>query len=901
MMLGLLAGVVLGQSAWLVGALLGAVLGWLIERVQRLSAQVKDLQRLVAVQPAAAATARVPSSSALARPADAPAPAVTVSAPPAPAPALPPQSLAAAAALGQPPAQAAPSAAESVPARDAAVAAPAPNFLVHWLFGGNTVVRAGVVILFFGVAFLLKFAYEHSHLPVELRLIGVSLGAMALLIVGWRLRDRRPGYALTLQGGGVGLLYLTIFAAFRLYTVLPVGPAFVLLVLLAACAALLAVLQDSLALAVAGASGGFLAPILASTGHGSHILLFSYYIVLNLGILAVAWKKAWRVLNLVGFLFTFVIGLLWGANDYQPELFASTEPFLGIFFLIYFLIPLLVARQAGDGLAPYVDATVVFGVPIVAFGLQAALVRDFEYGAAWSALGLGAFYLLAATAVWRRYGAGKLLLAEAFTALGGGLATLAIPLAFDGRTTSAVWAVEGAGVVWVGLRQNRVLARLAGYTLQILAGVAFVLAFDNPLRDLPILNSRYLGCALIALSAWWCSACATRELGKLRGYESAVPAIMMIWGALWWVGGGMREIDRHLDRTFFVHATLLFLSASAVAWSALARTLAWPVARWGAYALVPVMTLGLLFDLADFAHPLGKLGYAAWPLALVAHLWVLRRHEGQDRPLLELLHPAGLWILAALLSREFRWQIDAALGAGTAWGLVPLGLVPAALLWLLNTSAVRGRWPVATNARAYLVTGAMPIAACLLFWTVWANLASDGDAAPLPYFFLLNPLDVSLGLVFLTLARWFEQLRRDGQDAALGENLVPVYCFAGAAVFLWINGIVLRGLHQWASVPFDFNAMWHSVLVQAAFSLVWSLTALLLMTVATRRALREIWLVGAIVMGIVVVKLFAIDLSNVGGVERIVSFLGVGALMLVIGYVAPVPPRMPVDSAGAGK
>jgi uncharacterized membrane protein len=91
------------------------------------------------------------------------------------------------------------------------------------------------------------------------------------------------------------------------------------------------------------------------------------------------------------------------------------------------------------------------------------------------------------------------------------------------------------------------------------------------------------------------------------------------------------------------------------------------------------------------------------------------------------------------------------------------------------------------------------------------------------------------------------------------------------------------------------------VLVQAALSLLWSLTALLLMTLATRRAIRELWLVGAALMGVVVAKLFAVDLSNVGGVERIVSFIGVGALMLVIGYVAPVPPRLPAAPGGARK
>ena len=94
----------------------------------------------------------------------------------------------------------------------------------NWLTGGNALVRVGVVVLFFGVAFLLKYAYEHTHVPVELRLIGVALGACVMLVIGWRLRQSKPVYALAIQGGGVGVLYLTVFGAFRMFNLLPGEP-----------------------------------------------------------------------------------------------------------------------------------------------------------------------------------------------------------------------------------------------------------------------------------------------------------------------------------------------------------------------------------------------------------------------------------------------------------------------------------------------------------------------------------------------------------------------------------------------------------------------------------------------------------------------------------------------------
>ena len=263
------------------------------------------------------------------------------------------------------------------------------NPITRWLLGGNTLVRVGMIVLFFGVAFLLKYAAERDLVPIELRLAAVAAGAVALLLVGWRLRERRPGYGLMLQGGGVGVLYLTVFAALRLYQLVSPEFAFAVLIAITAGSAALAMLQDSRALAITGAAGGFLAPILASTGGGNHVALFSFYAVLDAGILAIAYYKAWRELNLIGFAFTFVIGLLWGSRYYRPELFATTEPFLILFFVFYVAIAVLFALRQAPRLAHYVDGTLIFGTPLIAFGLQTALVRDMEFGAAWSAFEIG--------------------------------------------------------------------------------------------------------------------------------------------------------------------------------------------------------------------------------------------------------------------------------------------------------------------------------------------------------------------------------------------------------------------------------------------------------------------------------------------------------------------------------
>jgi uncharacterized membrane protein len=943
---GLIVGAVIGAAVEdLEGAFYGALLGALAGYALRLSLgrnvelRLRELERQLQELRTALEQLRSGAGQPSARPAPAYAgfelpttpvgPGTPISIEPAAAAPAEPESLAAAAATSarpgtaepaatlapglapQPSAGGVPPSPPTEPPHADAVARPA---WWRWLMGGNTVVRAGVIVLFFGVAFLLKYAYDHTQIPVEVRLTAVAAGAIALLGLGWRLRAQRPGYALALQGAGIGVLYLTVFAALRLFGLLPPGAAFALLCLIAALSAALAVMQGSQSLAILGASGGFLAPILTSTGGGSHVMLFSYYALLNAGILAIAWYKAWRPLNLVGFAFTFGIGSLWGARYYVPELYASTQPFLALFFLMYLAIPLLFAqRKAGaasedSGAASgnsdttgrkagaterYLDATLVFGVPVIAFGMQLRLAREFEYGAAYSAVVVSLVYLSLARVLYVRRRDQLRMLVEAFLALGVVFATLAVPLALDGRWTAAAWALEGAALVWAGVRQRRWPVRAFGLLLQLGAGLAFLAAVGRATQPLPVLNSVYLGCVLVALaglfSNWWLA----RHRDVLAGWERGLAAAAFWWGLAWWAVGGLAEIERHALARYAADLALLFLTGSALAFGWLRGRIDWRLALYPALALVPVVALVAGAGLMPPAkpHPLAALGVAAWPLAFAAHLWLMRRFDKQELPALDVLHAAGLWLLAALSAWEVGWQIDRMVQGASVWRLVAWALVPATLLGVLALRGERIAWPVRARLSAYLLLGAAPLAAFLWCWVVVVNLASNGDPAPLPYVPLTSPLDLAQVAALLVLVLWAREVRRLELIALTGERLAALLALLGAAAFVAANGVLLRSLHHFAGVEFGLWPMWHSMLVQAALSIFWSALALAITVAATRLRLRALWIVGAALMAVVVAKLFLVDLSSVRGVERIVSFIGVGLLMLVVGYFSPVPPR----------
>jgi uncharacterized membrane protein len=754
-----------------------------------------------------------------------------------------------------------------------------------WLLGGNTVARLGVVVLFFGVAFFLKYAVEQGWFPTELRLAAAALGGIALTALGWRLLERRRGYALVLEGGGIGIVYLTVFAAIDTYGLLPAGPGLVLMVVLVALASALAVLQDARGLAVLAAVGGFLAPVLISRG-GSHVALFTYYAALDLGILGIAWFKAWRELNLVGFVFTFVIGALWGHRFYQPEHFWSTEPFLAFFFLLYVAVPVLFARRQPANLRGYVDGSLVFGVPLVAFALQHALVRDTEYGLAISAVVVGLFYAALATTLWQRERAG--LLAEAFVALAVVFGTLAIPLAVDGRWTGAAWAIEGAALVWIGARQGRPLARYAGLLLQVAAGVAFLAAHGLPAGGLPVLNALYLGALMVSLAGLISAYVLHRHAASLRPIETgaALSSLALVWGLAWWYGAGSNEIFAHAGHRDRLAALLFLVTATSAALAWLRSRLDWADLRYPPLLLLPftvyAAVIGYFGGLVP--HAFARWGVVAWPAAFAAHLWLLRRlEEDLPAPVLRWWHSIGLWVTVFVAGWEAWWLTAQALPSGWVWHYVAPALVVAAALGALPRLADRVPWPIGRHPEAYGRFGQLPLAVVLGLWTLLASF-ERGDPAPLPYLPLLNPLELGQALALVTLARWW------WREAA--QRSVPWHGRGVAALsFVALNGLIARAFHVFGGVRFDLSALWASPGYQATVSIVWALAALAVMVAATRLQRRGPWMFGATLLGAVVIKLFLVDLAGLGTVARILSFIVVGLLMLLIGYLSPLPPK----------
>jgi len=781
-----------------------------------------------------------------------------------------------------------------------------------WFKGGNAIVRVAVVLLFIGVAFLLRFAAENAILPIELRLAATAFGGLALAFVGWRLREKRRGYGISLQGAGVGIVYLTLFAAFRLFHLVPAGLTFTLLAFLAGVSALLAVRQNAMPLALLGFGGGFLAPILSSTGTGSHVALFAYFLLLNLAIAWIAHRQTWKPLNAMAFLMTFGIGSLWGASSYTAADFWSTEPFLVLHFLLFLFISVqytrqLVARESAQALKiPTVDGGLLFGVPVAAFGLQAAMLKDQPLALAASAAVLAGIYLLVGRWLWRQSGQRMLLMVEGLLALGLIFLLLVTPLALDAQWTGVAWAVQGAGIVWIGLRQKRWWAAGMGLLMQLAASASFWglsgsahLIPHGGADFTPFVNSSFACAVVLALAAMVTALMAERHLPALVATDGQAAWVsglrlaqwgMLAWGWVQLVAGTWPELRAAVGLAHEPSAMALMLAGMAMlGWLAAAR-LQWPALQLAArvlLALAATSTVLLSLDVvwsparawSHYAH-LGNglvvvvtvaLGVRllrgaqapAWSAELLLLAWVSLWHSAV------FAYALGAWGVA----RHEGWAAAAAVAAPTALAL-----------WLLRRDR-QAAWPVTSvHHSAFHRFVHLPWLGLLALWVVGANLLSDGSMRPLPYLPLLNPTDLMHGLAALYAVRVY---RTASPNAMRSGALVA----AGLLAFLWLNGLLIRSLHHWLGTPMWIDGALNADVVQTGLTILWTACAFITMVLATRRNERKLWMAGAVLLAVVVGKLFLVDLSQVGTLARIVSFIGVGGLMLVIGYLAPLPPN----------
>lgn len=475
----------------------------------------------------------------------------------------------------------------------------------NWLLTGNSPVKIGIILSLIGLGFLMREAAVRGwvNFTIEMRLAAATAFGLAMLGFGWHQRTRRPIYGLSLQGGAIAVLYLVTLASYALYDLLPPLAALAAVVLITASAGTLAMIQNSLTLAMLGLIGGCSAPLLAFEWPRDHLAVFSAYAVLGAAVVIVGRLKAWPLLMVSGYLATFVVAGLWLFARQENSDWLQLQPFVAYFVLLYALVPLAwppvpSGRAEPIGFENMWITPLVFCTPFAGLTMQAALVGHMRYGVAMSCAALAVAYAALHQLSRRRRATGKQF-ELAYAALAVVFCATAVPLFLGASATSAIWAVQGAVLVWAASRWGARLALLGGAVLQIAAAIAYGVRialdsadWDSPAvfgfwaEATPVVNAYALGA--IVLTA--CGLAGAESLRRSPHFEAWRPGpqnLALVWGAGWFLFAETAAVWLRIG-----------LLAAAGLWAVQGATLVWVASR---RRLLPVAVVGITMQAAACA------------------------------------------------------------------------------------------------------------------------------------------------------------------------------------------------------------------------------------------------------------------------------------------------------------
>ena len=526
--------------------------------------------------------------------------------------------------------------------------------------------RVGILAVLIGMAWFLKLAIDNHWIgPLGRVLIGLVAGAG---LIAWSERFRSHGYtafSYSLKAVGSGILYLSLWAAFSLFHLVPSGAAFAAMIAVTAFNGYMAWVQEAELLALYAIVGGLGTPLLLSTGDNHEITLFSYLLLLDIAVLVLVALRPWSRLLFGAFIGTVLFVTGWWFEFYSDSQSVRTAFFVLCFFLIFAFAPRLVLAKSPDEehlsgwdtlavvLLPVANAAVGF----IAF--YAVLDHsETDWAQPWLAVTFAAFYLL----MLRLPAQGKL---KASPALLSGLhlaaavvfLTIAIPLKAHGRWLTIGWLVEGAALLWVASRVRSLLLRVLAVLCLVLG--LFALVSVNPdASTTPIFNERFgtycVAIAVFVFAAWIARKTGTEaDAAQPPSWEAlavaaalAVNALLLLavsleihsyWWSLRWRSDLNIYSEYRMYAQFTYSAWFMLFGAILLAAGVWRRS---AFLRWQALLLLAV-SIGKVFlvdvsQLSQGYRIISFLGLGALLLGvsfIYQRDWLnLRGHEHQDVP-----------------------------------------------------------------------------------------------------------------------------------------------------------------------------------------------------------------------------------------------------------------------------
>lgn len=735
-----------------------------------------------------------------------------------------------------------------------------------WIFKGNPVLKVAILVLLIGVILLLRFATEHWQLSLSLKLAIVTAVSFAITALGLSLIPKNRSFGLALEGLGLAGLFLTLFFAYYNQVLATLSSAAICYLAIMLLTLSLSLRQQAIELALMAMLIAYIAPFTLPVRDATAVELIAYYVVINLAVAILSSLRPWKMLNQIAFLATVLIGggysLLHVSIQDRQTMTLLVLAHIAIFVWLSFRFSQLIAKVdlAQFKIKPALDIASIFSTPIVGYVFIYLLYFQDTLWQAGFSLAFAILYAVLYLLAKRNQSIG--LISQSYFSLMLIFLALIPPILLPEQWSVVGWAIEGALIFIFALYQSSNISRYLGMGLLMVAGLSslyyLVALLSLPTSMFWALSLSYISVVLMANSRV--------DFQKQLSISSIIfLCLLMLASSSIWV---MLGLDYFQAANRWIN-TLLVMSAAYVLMNELMlrckATWSWLLPKW--LGMLPLLVFAFLMVL-NFSHQgiiiwsslYERIGFAVASL-LMTMLWL--------RPVLGIRAEKEWVSFGTLLSLAF-----ASLSLMPSMPFISVVILPLVFCGWSSVQKNNLDWQRFWQARTSLLL--------MLVWIVSSQLFSK-QAFQAYLFPILNPFDL-ISLAMLAGFLWMLSLQiKSGLDKGIVAILMVLS-------LLWLSSyMLLRALHIYFATPYNDLALWEDATVQLSLTLLWVSLAFISMSFATRQQLRSMWILGGSILFIVTLKLVLLDLSHVGTLTRVISFLGAGLVMLIIAYIAPIP------------
>lgn len=736
----------------------------------------------------------------------------------------------------------------------------------QWIFQGNPVLKVAVLVLVVGIILLLRFATEHWQLSLAVKLALVAAVSLVVTGFGIFLQRKNRSFSLALEGLGLAGLFLTLFFAYYNHIIPHIYSASLYFAVIMLLTLYLSLKQQSIELALMAMVIAAVAPFTLPVRDATAVEFVTYYLVINVCVAILTTLRPWKILNQIVFLMTVIVAgsyaFVHGHLQERDTLALLVSAHTAVFIWLGFRFSQLLAKQDVEQfkLKPALDIALIFGAPIVGYILLYLMYFEKTLWQAGLSLAFAALFAVLYSLAKRNQSV--YLISQSYFSLALIFISLIPPILLENEWSVIGWAIEGVLIFAFALYRHSTISRYLAIALLIVAGL-FSLYYWVDLAYFPttmywLLSLSYVAVVVIA---------NTHEK-----FQKQITSSTIAFFSLLLIAATSMLLLLLLDYFDGQHQYVLALLGVSLTYVVLNEVLlrckatwSWLIPKW--VGVIPLYFFALIFVI-NRSH----LGEIVW------HSQFERLGMAIAGILLSVL-----WLRpSASVKLEKEWV---SLGTLLSLALTSLSLVPTMpyisimilplvfCAWCYSQKQ-NPDWRIFWQTRSSL--------ALVLLWIICSQLFSQHA---FEYYVLpvLNPFDL-ISIAILAGFIWMLSLQLE-QDMDRG-----VIAVLSVLSVLWLSSyVVLRALHMYFQTPYNELAIWGNATIQLSFTLLWVSLAFVTMNYASQKHLRPLWILGGSILMLVTLKLVLLDLSHIGTLTRVISFLGAGFVMLIIAYIAPIP------------